>query len=152
LKIQIRKFDERKDTRIIEYQTDRTIIHTAGGQMSLPLNQSDFSDIFTSGCIWIALEDDKVIGAILFSRNDKGNLPCAAIYGIRVDEPYRRRGIGGILLQKADMFARTNGIDRITLQTSSENIASLTLCKKAGYTVTENSGDKLLLVKKMRFR
>jgi RimJ/RimL family protein N-acetyltransferase len=50
------------------------------------------------------------------------------------------------------MFARTNGIDSITIQTSPDNIASLTLCKKAGYIVTENSGNKIKLVKKIRFR
>ena len=120
--------------------------------MSLPFNRSDFHKILTSNGIWIALNDRNIIGAVMFGRNDKENPPYIDIYGIRVDEQYRGRGIGGILLQKADMFARTNGIDSIKLQTSYDNIASLTLCKKAGYIVTENSGDKLILVKRIRFR
>lgn len=149
MKIQIRKFDETKDARILEYQPDRTIIHTAGGKLSSLFNRSEFLDIFTPDCIWIALNEDKIIGAALFGKCDKENPHCAAIYGIWVDEPYRRRGVGGILLQKADMFAKTNGIDSITLQTSPDNVASLTLCKKAGYVITEETGKKLTLMKRV---
>ena len=152
MKIRIRKFDETKDTRILEYQPDCTIIHTASGKLSLLFQQSDFLDVFTPDHIWIALYDDKIIGTVLFGWDDKENPSCIVIYGIRIDEAYRGRGIGGILLQKADVFARTNGIGRITLQTSPGNTAALTLCKKAGYIVTENSNDKLTLVKRMRFR
>lgn len=152
MKIQIKKFDESTDTRILEYTPDRTIIHTAGGKMSSLFSKSEFLDVFTPDGFWIALDDDKIIGAVLFGRYDKENPPCAAIYGIRVDEPYRRRGIGGILLQKADMYARNNSIDRMFLHTTPDNIAALTLFKKAGYMVTENTGDRLTLMKKMRFR
>lgn len=120
--------------------------------MSSFFGKSAFSDIFTPNGIWIALDDDRIIGAVLFGRYDKENPPCAAIYGIRVDEPYRRRGIGGILLQKADMYARNNNIDRMLLHTTPENIAAVTLFKKAGYHVIENSGDRLTLMKKIWFR
>ena len=113
-------------------------------------NKSDFLDTFTSGCIWIALNDDKIIGTVLFGKYDKENPAWAAIYGIRVDEPYRQRGIGGILLQKADMYARNNGIDRIILHTTPENTAAITLFKKAGYMVIENTYDRLKMVKKVR--
>lgn len=152
MKIQIRKFDEKTNTQLLEYQTDRTVIHTSGGKMSSLFSKSEFLDIFTPDGIWIALDDDKIIGAVLFGRYDKENPPCAAIYGIRVDKPYRRRGIGGILLQKADMYARNNNIDRMLLHTTAENIAAMTLFKKAGYHVTENSGDRLTLMKKIWFR
>jgi len=92
LKIQIRKYDERLDSRIIEYQPDCTIIRTAGGKVSSLFNQSEFRDIFTPDCIWVALNEDKIIGAVLFGRYNKENPHRAAIYGIWVDEPYRRRG------------------------------------------------------------
>ena len=152
LKIQISKFDKRKDTQIIEYRPDRTIIHTAGGEMSSLFTRAEFLDTFSPDGIWIALNDDKIIGAVLFGRYNKENPPCATIYGIRVDEPYRRRGIGGILLQKADIYTRTNGIDNIILKTTPDNIAALTLFKKAGYIITKNSVDKVKLVKKIRIR
>jgi ribosomal protein S18 acetylase RimI-like enzyme len=151
LKIQIRKFDERTDFRMLEYQPDRTIIHTAGGKMSSLFSRSEFLDVFMPDGFWIALDEDKIIGAVLFGVYAQENPGCAAIYGIRVDEPYRRRGIGGILLQKADMYARSKGIDRIILHTTPENIAAITLFKKAGYMVTENAGDRLKMVKKVRF-
>ncbi|UCC15936.1 MAG: GNAT family N-acetyltransferase [Dehalococcoidales bacterium] len=149
MKIQIRQFDERTDTRMLEYQSDRTIIHTASGRMSSLFNQSEFLDMFTPDGFWIALSEKMPIGAVLFGRYDKEKPRRAAVYGIRVDEPYRRRGIGGILLQKADMYARTNGIDRIFLHSTTDNIATMTLFKKAGYRIVENSGDKLELVKRI---
>ena len=152
MKIQIRKFDETKDTRILEYQPNRIIIDTTGGKMSSSFNQSDFHKILTSDGIWIALDEDKIIGAVLFGKYARENPTCIAIYGIRVDEPYRRRGIGGILLQKVDMYARREGIDLIILHIKPDNIASLTLFKKAGYIITENSSDKLKLIKKVRTR
>lgn len=150
MKIQIRQFDERTDTQILELAPDRTIIHTAGGKMSSLFDQSEFLDVFTPDGFWIALEDDEVIGAVLFGRYDKENPSHAAVYGIRVDEPYRRRGIGGILLQKADMYARSNSIERMLLHTTPDNIAAMTLFKKAGYMVIEYSGDKIKMVKKVR--
>ena len=137
---------------MLEYQPDRTTIHTAGGKMSSLFTKSDFLDVFMPDGFWIALDQDKIIGAVVFGRYDKENRPCAALYGIRVDEPYRQRGIGGILLQKADMYARSNSIDRIILHTTPENIAAMTLFKKAGYTVTENTGDRVKMVKKIWIR
>ena len=152
MKIRIGKFDERTDTRIIEYQPDRTIIYTAGGSMSSLFSKSEFLDIFTPDGFWIAFSHDIPIGSVLFGRYDKENPSCAAIYGIRVDEKYRRRGIGGVLLQKADKYARSNGIDRIILHTAPDNIAAITLCKKAGYIISENYVGKLKMVKKMRIK
>ena len=152
MKIRIRKFDERTDTRLLEYKPDRTIIHTAGGILSSPFDQSEFLDKFTPNGIWIALDDAIIIGAVVFGIYDKENPSCSALWGIRVDEPYRQRGIGGILLQKADMYARTNGIERLILHTTSDNIAALTLFKKAGYRVVEETDDRLTLVKKVWIR
>jgi ribosomal protein S18 acetylase RimI-like enzyme len=136
---------------MLEYQPDRTIIHTAGGKMSSLFSRSEFLDVFMHDGFWIALDEDKIIGAVLFGVYVRENPACAAIYGIRVDEPYRQRGIGGILLQKADMYARSKGIDRIILHTTSENMAAITLFKKAGYMVAENAGDRLKMIKKVRF-
>ncbi|UCD08929.1 MAG: GNAT family N-acetyltransferase [Dehalococcoidales bacterium] len=152
MKIRIRKFDERTDTRIIEYQPDRTIIYTAGGSMSSLFSKSEFLDLFTPDGFWIAFSHDIPIGAVLFGKCDKEKPSCAAIYGIRVDEQYRRRGIGGVLSQKADKYVRSNSIDRIILHTTPDNIAAITLCKKAGFIISENSVDKMKMMKKMRIR
>ena len=114
--------------------------------------KSEFLEIFTPEGFWIAIDDELIIGAVLFGRYEKHNPTQARIYGIRVDEPYRRRGIGGILLQKADRYARMKSIDRTILYTASDNLASLTLFKKAGYVITDNPNDKVTMVKKMRYR
>ena len=120
--------------------------------MSSLFAQSEFLDVFTPDGIWIALDDSMIIGAVLLGKYKEKNPPCTAVYGIRVDEPYRQRGIGGILLQKADIYARNNNIDRILLHATPGNIAAMTLFKKAGYMVTGNTGDRLTLMKKIRFR
>ena len=137
---------------MLEYQSDRTIIHTVGGKMSSLFNQSEFLDVFTPDGIWIALKDSMIIGVVLLGKYKEAKPPCIAVYGIRVDEPYLRRGIGGILLQKADMYARTNGIDRLILHTTPDNIAAMTLFKKAGYRVVEETDDRLTLLKKVWIR
>jgi ribosomal protein S18 acetylase RimI-like enzyme len=49
------------------------------------------------------------------------------------------------------MYARSKGIDRIILHTTSKNMAAITLFKKAGYMVAENAGDRLKMIKKVRF-
>jgi ribosomal protein S18 acetylase RimI-like enzyme len=134
---------------MLEYQPGHTIVHTAGGKMSSLFGKSEFLAAFTPEGFCIALDEDKIIGAVLFGIYAKEDPACAAIYGIRVDEPYGKRGIGGILLQKADMYARSNGIDRTILHTTPENIAAITLFKKAGYIITENSGGRVKMVKKV---
>jgi N-acetylglutamate synthase-like GNAT family acetyltransferase len=137
---------------MLEYQSDRTIIHTVGGKMSSLFNQSEFLDVFTPDGIWIALKDSMIIGVVLLGKYKEAKPPCIVVYGIRVDEPYLQKGIGGILLQKADMYARTNGIDRLILHTTPDNIAAMTLFKKAGYRVVEETDDRLTLLKKVWIR
>jgi hypothetical protein len=38
------------------------------------------------------------------------------------------------------------------LDTTTDNVAAITLCKKAGYIIIENSGDRLKLAKKIWIR
>ena len=56
------------------------------------------------------------------------------------------------LLQRIQEKPKVPTIVYVTLQKTAENIAAMTLFKKAGYRVTEDSGDRLTLMKKIWFR
>ena len=85
----------------------------------------------------------RVRGAVLVGVLDRADLPSVATYGIKVDVPYRRRGIGYQLMQKAEVLAEMTGVDRLFVETRPDNAAALALYKKCGYTVFERTPERV---------
>ncbi len=71
----------------------------------------------------------EVAGFILTHRSGK----TAHIITLDVLEPYRRRGLGSLMLRAAEREAVSQGITRIYLETAINNKAAIALWQKHGY-------------------
>jgi ribosomal protein S18 acetylase RimI-like enzyme len=115
--------------------------------MSAFLDRKRFANLFLPDGIWLAVADGTIAGALLVGLYCDAGSPCVAVYGIKVDEPYRRQGVGSLLMQKADEFAQSVCIDRLFLETKPDNGPALSLFSKCGYRVFESSPDSMKLDK-----
>ena len=78
-------------------------------------------------------EDGKAAGFIL-ARNERGGR--AHIITIDVLEPYRRSGLGTLLLEEAHLRLRVAGAKRVVLEVSVENAPAQAFYRKHGYEST----------------
>ena len=143
--IEIRKYEESRDESVLEFLSDRTRVHIGSIHMSTLLDQDRFLKLFLPGGLWLAVSDGVTVGAILVGLYDDQSVQCVAVYGIKVDAPCRRQRIGTMLMQKADDFARSAGLDRLFLETKPDNVPALALFHKCGYRVFESSPDSVKL-------
>ena len=60
----------------------------------------------------------------------------AEVRALIVEVAYRGRGIGRLLLDAAAQALRAQGVRRVWLTTTNENLAALALYQKAGYRLT----------------
>lgn len=148
--ITVRKFNPEQDIGLLEFQDERTVVHTGSVMMTSLFGKKEFRHIFFPDGIWVAFDGTEAIGAILFRKYKEADSVSTAIYGIKIEEPYRRRGIGGALMHKAEIFAQNNGMDRLILHTRRDNEAALTLFKKCWYSVINTSEDTLTMEKFLR--
>ncbi|GMR10161.1 MAG: hypothetical protein BMS9Abin28_0982 [Anaerolineae bacterium] len=75
------------------------------------------------------------------------------LYAFRVKAPYRNRGVGGQLLQEAEVSLAVRGFRRSVISVSKRNFAARRLYARAGYTVfTEDPGEWSYIDHKGRLR
>jgi ribosomal protein S18 acetylase RimI-like enzyme len=60
----------------------------------------------------------------------------AEVRALIVEVAYRGRGVGRLLLDAAAQALRAQGVRRVWLTTTNENLAALALYQKAGYRLT----------------
>lgn len=85
-----------------------------------------------SNVIFVAVKEDKVIGYI---HGAKYNVlfadPMVNVLGIAVSEPYKRRGVGRMLLNALEAWAVENSISSIRLTSGAERTSSHEFYKNA---------------------
>ena len=113
----------------------------------MELEQAHVSDRFSraqllyllskaNGATLVAEEDDesgssRVLGnvIVLFRRN----VGSAHLYSLTVDPAHRGRGIGRLLLGRAEELAAARGLSSVQLEVRSDNDAAIRLYRAAGY-------------------
>ena len=81
------------------------------------------------GSYYVAVDDNKVIGyASLWHICDE-----AHVMKIAVAEPYRRRGVGSLLLRMLLERAKEKKVFGVTLEVRCGNIAAITMYEKHGF-------------------
>ncbi len=148
--VNIRRYSPSIDIGLLEFQIGKTIIHIGSVDMVPLFPKEDFLQKFGTDGIYLAVAGDAVVGAMQIAVEQEDFSRFALIYGIKVDVPWRRKGIGLQLMQQADIFTREKGLDKIVLDTRADNIPALSLYKKCGFTVVRKSGSDLRLEKVCR--
>ena len=98
-------------------------------------------------CIFVAEIDGKVAGygSLSAFRNKEGYWPVAE-NSVYIHKDFRKRGLGGTLLQKLIEHARSSGLWAISAWIDSGNQQSIRLHEKYGFYITgemKNVGEKL---------
>jgi ribosomal protein S18 acetylase RimI-like enzyme len=150
--IEIRRYDPSKDEGVLKFAPNKTIVRIGSVAMTPLFSREQFLAKFVPDGFWLAVDGTSVRGAVLVGVLDQADPPSVATYGIKVDIPYRRQGIGYQLMQKADTFAEMTGIDRLFVETRPENAAALALYEKCGYTVFERTPENVKMEKQLLLR
>lgn len=79
---------------------------------------------------YVAKNDDKVLGFVLLEETPYD----FDILEIVVDENFRGRGIGTILLKRVFDYAKLTHKEKATLEVASDNMPAISLYEKAGFS------------------
>jgi ribosomal protein S18 acetylase RimI-like enzyme len=88
-----------------------------------------FSDEGASG-FWVARHDGRVIGMIGVQKTSRD---IAEIRRLRVDDRYRRRGVGTRLMETAIQFCRSKGYLKVVLDVQVDRAPAIALFEKFGF-------------------
>ncbi len=77
----------------------------------------------------VAEADNQAAGFILTAHNDRWGY----IITIDVLEPYRRHGMGSMLLREAERNLAASGVREVALETATNNASAIAFWKKHGY-------------------
>jgi ribosomal protein S18 acetylase RimI-like enzyme len=93
------------------------------------LEEAYLSDGGESG-FWVALLGDRVIGMVGVQRTDRDT---AEVRRLRVGIPYRRHGVGTILMKHAMAFCQDRGYLKIILDVRVERTEAIKLFERFGF-------------------
>jgi GNAT superfamily N-acetyltransferase len=104
--------------------------------------------IHQSGKFWVVEDQELIVGLIgvQLQSNNKADL-----IQLRVKKSHRRRGIGTLLIEKVEEFARSQGKEIMCLHTAERLVIARKLYEKVGYTlesVAESIGFTVMTYKK----
>jgi len=80
---------------------------------------------------WLAVEGNLPLGMIVLELAGTK----AAVLAVAVSERHRGRGVGGVLMQAAERYARAHGVQQLTLFTADSNLAALDLFLRRGFHI-----------------
>ncbi len=82
----------------------------------------------------VAAEDEKIVGQLLCNGNTRAKVRHNVVLGMSVDQKYRGKGIGSILIEYAIDWAKgTNIVKRIELLVFKTNNRAIHLYEKYGF-------------------
>jgi len=85
--------------------------------------------------MFLACEDEDVVGSA-YGLFDRSRGDAGRVGGMWVDPAWRRRGVGGALLQAVFGWARERGLKRLGLWAPAHDLAALALYRRAGFRTT----------------
>ena len=95
-----------------------------------------FEKLIKEGTVWVAVDNDKVIGYLAGSIDGKPSYATkslAELDNFYIDEEYRRQGIGKRLVQEFKAYCINQGIEEIKVTASSRNINAREFYKNNGF-------------------
>jgi len=71
---------------------------------------------------------------VVRSKDENSGIDRAFILDLHVEESFRGRGLGSVLMDKAEEWGRSNGLGSIGLAVSERNVAAIHLYEGRGYS------------------
>lgn len=101
----------------------------------------DFKEIILkpTGKIFVVIDDNKIIGmATLDFFNDIfKNVSYGYVNNVCVDEMYRKRGVGKLLMGKIDSYCKENDLDFVMLTSNKKRFEAWELYLGCGYEIRD---------------
>lgn len=100
------------------------------------IGEDYFKSLIEDGTVWIALDDNKVIGYIAGSVAGKPSYATkslAELDNFYIEEEYRRQGIGKRLVQELKNYCMSKGIEEIKVTASAKNANAREFYKSNGF-------------------
>ncbi len=97
---------------------------------------------------WTILIQEEVVGFISFYANNHSE-KIAYISMIAVKNGFRRSGIGYLLLEKSENISKKNGMKKIKLEVSKENIGAIEFYMRNGFLFYEEGEETLFMIKNL---
>jgi diaminopimelate decarboxylase len=85
-----------------------------------------------SGATIMAVAGARVIGSLHVTRESGGNSHVAAL-GMSVDDEWRGKGVGAALMSEAIRWARSVGVEKVSLSVYPHNTRAVALYRKFGF-------------------
>lgn len=96
-------------------------------------------ELYPNSCL-VELNDNKIIGSILGVFNGRR----AWIYHLAIHPGFQKRGLGSMLLKKAQIALKKVGAERVLLWVDKDNLGVIPFYLKNGYS---NVGDAIVMGK-----
>ena len=102
-------------------------------------SEDEYIKLLETSQIILATNNEEIIGAVCYNIREMRadvihSFKCLWISDLIIDESYRGKGIGTMLMEKVKETAKENSVDRIQLNVSSYNTDAVKLYEKLGFT------------------
>jgi len=114
------------ERRFVRTETVRGSVRTYRRQFRHPVTDSHAR--------FVAVAGDRVVGVLIIERIAHPVNRHVATLGMAVDKAWRRRGVGVALMAAGMRWARSAGIEKVTLEVYPTNEAAVALYRKFGFT------------------
>lgn len=95
-----------------------------------------FEDLIINHYVIVAIKDDKIVGYLAGSINEKGSyeeIQYGEINNMLVDNNFRGLGIGQLLIDKFKQYCKDNNINNLKVVASVKNIKAIEFYKNNGF-------------------
>lgn len=129
------RWREARDLRLRSLKTDPAAFGSSYEEEE-KLSESDWRER-TKNALYAVSEEDKIVGSITFIFSDRvKSKHIANIYGFYVDQNFRGRGAGRMLLEKAlELIRKNQNIVKVKLMVNPRQEAAFALYKSVGFVI-----------------
>ena len=124
--------DARLELFIEDSRLHYTLVSVPPHQKEYPLDQLDYAAYIDNPtkAIFLAYLDGRIAGQLRLARHWNR---FADIEDLVVDRPFRRRGVGLALIERAAAWAREQQLAGLVLETQTDNLPAIRLYEACGF-------------------
>ncbi len=138
--MKIEKADKRKIKEIAKLMLEEFKKPPFNEKVSLNAVLKSLTFYFKIGNIYVALEKDKTIGVLVFKIEQYWEGAVLIIEDLAVKEEFKRKGVGKMLMNYVEVYAKRNRLKRIIFKTN-KKAPAIKFYEKIGYKARKDIVD-----------